>query len=146
MMYIRCTMLILLRFASRCRSRQLKPKGTTAFLSTLSSTSTIHHSSALESHHFEDRRYANSGSSIRHPVDAAYFPIFYNDVFEVDLPTGHRFPMGKYRKVREAVQTKVDSLAEEERGRIHCGKFLRNTGGPRISASYDAISSIIVPY
>ena len=35
-----------------------------------------------------------------------------------------RFPMGKYRKVREAFQTKVGSLTEEERRRVHCGKLI----------------------
>lgn len=27
--------------------------------------------------------------------------LFYNDVYEVELPAGHRFPMEKYRLVRE---------------------------------------------
>lgn len=54
------------------------------------------------------------------PVDAPYFPIYYNDVYEVDLPPRHRFPMGKYRKVREAFQTKVEKLSEKERAHVHC--------------------------
>jgi acetoin utilization deacetylase AcuC-like enzyme len=33
-----------------------------------------------------------------------YFPIYYNDVYRVDLPRGHRFPMEKYRHVRERIQ------------------------------------------
>lgn len=36
-----------------------------------------------------------------------YFPIYYNDVYEVPLPPNHRFPMDKYRKVRERVQASV---------------------------------------
>lgn len=28
-------------------------------------------------------------------------PLFYNDVYRVELPEGHRFPMEKYRLVRE---------------------------------------------
>lgn len=28
-------------------------------------------------------------------------PLFYNDVYKVDLPEGHRFPMEKYRLVRK---------------------------------------------
>lgn len=28
-------------------------------------------------------------------------PLFYNDVYQVQLPAGHRFPMEKYRLVRE---------------------------------------------
>ena len=27
------------------------------------------------------------------------FPIYYNDVYEVNLPPNHRFPMAKYRQV-----------------------------------------------
>ena len=30
--------------------------------------------------------------------------IFYNDVYEVQLPLNHRFPMNKYRIVREGLQ------------------------------------------
>ena len=49
-----------------------------------------------------------------------FFPIYYNNVYEVDLPRGHRFPMKKYRKVRMAVQEKVASLPDEERSRVNC--------------------------
>lgn len=28
-------------------------------------------------------------------------PLFYNDVYHVDMPPNHRFPMEKYRLVRE---------------------------------------------
>lgn len=35
------------------------------------------------------------------------FPIYYNDVYEVTLPPNHRFPMDKYRQVREMVQKRV---------------------------------------
>ena len=37
-----------------------------------------------------------------------YFPMYYNDVYEVILPQGHRFPMEKYRHVRELVQQSID--------------------------------------
>lgn len=57
------------------------------------------------------------------PVDAPTFAIYYNDVYEVDLPTGHRFPMQKYRIVREGVQAKVDSLREDEKARVSCGEI-----------------------
>ena len=40
-------------------------------------------------------------------LDAPSFTIYYNDVYEVDMPPGHRFPMKKYRLVREGVQAKV---------------------------------------
>mmetsp|Transcript_42861 Transcript_42861/g.91116 ORF Transcript_42861/g.91116 Transcript_42861/m.91116 type:complete len:468 (+) Transcript_42861:2-1405(+) len=52
--------------------------------------------------------------------ESPYFPVYYNDVYEVDLPPGHRFPMGKYRRVREALQAKVGNLSGEERRRVHC--------------------------
>lgn len=32
-------------------------------------------------------------------------PLFYNDVYRVELPGGHRFPMEKYRLVREVRRT-----------------------------------------
>mmetsp|Transcript_12732 Transcript_12732/g.15610 ORF Transcript_12732/g.15610 Transcript_12732/m.15610 type:complete len:441 (+) Transcript_12732:50-1372(+) len=40
-------------------------------------------------------------------INRPFFPIFYNDVYEVPLPPRHRFPMSKYRKVRERVQNKI---------------------------------------
>jgi acetoin utilization deacetylase AcuC-like enzyme len=33
-----------------------------------------------------------------------FFPLYYNDVYEFKLQPNHRFPMDKYRKVRELVQ------------------------------------------
>jgi len=38
-----------------------------------------------------------------------FFPIYYNDVYEVPLPPNHRFPMEKYRKVRERVQHAIQT-------------------------------------
>lgn len=32
---------------------------------------------------------------------SSILPLFYNDVYRVDLPERHRFPMEKYRLVRE---------------------------------------------
>ena len=49
-----------------------------------------------------------------------YFKIFYNDVYEVDMPKGHRFPMEKYRKVRKKVQHKIGSLTDEEKSKVDC--------------------------
>jgi len=40
------------------------------------------------------------------------FPIFYNDVYEVDLPPNHRFPMKKYRQVREIVQKQINTFTK----------------------------------
>jgi acetoin utilization deacetylase AcuC-like enzyme len=42
-----------------------------------------------------------------------YFPLYYNDVYEVILPQGHRFPMDKYRQVRMLVQ---ESIADDCNG------------------------------
>lgn len=47
------------------------------------------------------------------------FPIYYNDVYEVLLPPKHRFPMTKYRKVRERIQSKLSS---QNQNKVH-GSF-----------------------
>jgi len=60
-------------------------------------------------------------------LDRPYFPIYYNDVYEVDLPPGHRFPMGKYRKVREMVQKKVSEFSAQERELVQSGRIPRIT-------------------
>jgi parallel beta-helix repeat protein len=51
--------------------------------------------------------------------------LFYNDVYEVKLPPNHRFPMGKYRKVREKVQNKIAKLPQETRDSVDCGEWNR---------------------
>ena len=43
-----------------------------------------------------------------------YFPVYYNDVYEVILPPNHRFPMEKYGMVRKLFQQKLQSLLTEE--------------------------------
>ena len=43
-------------------------------------------------------------------------PAFYSDCFELPLPDGHRFPMAKYRLLRERVQRHAD----EQIGRASC--------------------------
>lgn len=67
----------------------------------------------------------NEGRSQCYPVDddVPHFPIYYNDVYEVDLPPDHRFPMWKYRKVRESVQANV--LTNVAQQNVHCGKLLQ---------------------
>ena len=42
-------------------------------------------------------RYSSSGASLPRVKVA----LFYNDIYEVILPTAHGFPMQKYRLVRE---------------------------------------------
>ncbi|CAM9160566.1 unnamed protein product, partial [Choristocarpus tenellus] len=36
-----------------------------------------------------------------HSTSPPSVPLFYNDVYKVELPGNHRFPMQKYRMVRE---------------------------------------------
>ena len=57
-------------------------------------------------------------------VDAPSLTIYYNDVYKVDMPPGHRFPMKKYALVREGVQAKVaaaqaslSGITDEQKGR-----------------------------
>ncbi len=52
--------------------------------------------------------------------------LFYNDVYEVKLPPKHRFPMWKYRKVRERVQDKLanSSLEGVEFGKLQGYAFV----------------------
>ena len=47
-----------------------------------------------------------------------FFPMFYNDVYEFNLPPHHRFPMQKYARVRDIVQTAIAALNDTET--IHC--------------------------
>lgn len=63
-------------------------------------------------------------NSIPVVVDAPSLTIYYNDVYDVDMPSGHRFPMKKYRLVREGVQAKVaaaeaslSGITDEQKGR-----------------------------
>lgn len=35
---------------------------------------------------------------------------FYNDVFSLSLPSGHRFPMGKYRRLREVLEARLPQM------------------------------------
>ena len=48
------------------------------------------------------------------------FRIFYNDVYEVNLPRGHRFPMNKYRQVRKLVQHAFHELPMDEQEKVDC--------------------------
>lgn len=48
------------------------------------------------------RAHADSARSTALPAGrSSDLPLFYNDVYRVELPAGHRFPMEKYRLVRE---------------------------------------------
>ena len=39
---------------------------------------------------------------------------FYNDIYEVILPESHRFPMQKYRLMREGLQSHFETMADEK--------------------------------
>ena len=68
---------------------------------------------------YHNRPVANNNDG-QSTTDLPYFKIFYNDVYEVDMPKGHRFPMQKYRKVREKIQHKIGSLTDEEKSKVAC--------------------------
>ncbi|CAB9520997.1 Acetoin utilization protein AcuC [Seminavis robusta] len=59
-------------------------------------------------------------TSIKHKSSIPAFRIFYNDVYEVHLPKGHRFPMDKYQRVRKQVQKVVKELPKEEQEKVDC--------------------------
>lgn len=72
----------------------------------------------------------------------ALVPLFYNDHYEVPLPPNHRFPMAKYRMVREQLQAEAAQgtlaarfepsplASEEDLITCHCpeyvSRYLRN--------------------
>lgn len=49
-----------------------------------------------------------------------FFPIYYNDVYEFPLPPNHRFPMDKYRRVRELVQQGISAPANDDKADVDC--------------------------
>ena len=61
-----------------------------------------------------------SSAPIIHCNDKPFFRIFYNDVYEVILPDGHRFPMEKYGKVRRRVQEMIGALPPKQQEKVQC--------------------------
>lgn len=130
-MNLQSAMLVLLR---SCEPRMpYRYRGHIDALSFISSTSSIKRLALSSRNNINNRRRFHvtyntsegSRSRSRHLLDAPYFPIYYNDVYEVDLPSGHRFPMWKYRQVREAVQAKVGGLmTDDTESSVHCGKHI----------------------
>ena len=49
------------------------------------------------------------------PPGVGIFKLFYNDIYQVALPPTHRFPMGKYRIVRERIQHHAQAAANVDR-------------------------------
>ena len=64
------------------------------------------------------RTNSSSSSSVLRSQQS-FFPIYYNDVYEVKLPPNHRFPMDKYRRVRELVQSSIAPVMSTN-GLVHC--------------------------
>ncbi len=60
----------------------------------------------------------NEGQSFSRP----FFRVYYNDVYEVQLPPRHRFPMKKYEQVRKQLQRWIAELPKEEQNCVHCGE------------------------
>lgn len=50
----------------------------------------------------------------------AFFRIYYNDVYEVQLPKRHRFPMKKYGQVRRKLQEMIENVDSNERKLVDC--------------------------
>src|SRR5258705_13484044 len=76
--------------------------------------------------------------------------LFYSDVFVLPLPSHHRFPMGKYARLRERLlgsgEFGVDDFAvppgvtDDEIQRAHCPQYLRRVAcGTLSSAEQKAI-------
>lgn len=60
----------------------------------------------------------NNETMVQDSPNGVSFPIYYNDVYEVPLPPKHRFPMSKYRKVRERIQSKVSSQDHQTQNKV----------------------------
>lgn len=127
-MILRSAMLVLFR---SCKPRMMPYPycGHIDALSFITPTLSIKRLALSSRHNFNNRRRfhftCSTSEGSRHLLDAPYFPIYYNDVYEVDLPSGHRFPMWKYRQVREAVQAKVGGLmTDDTESSVHCGKHI----------------------
>lgn len=71
-------------------------------------------------------RWLEEASAIPPPAydpSRSYFPIYYNDVYEVNLPPQHRFPMAKYAQVRKLVQAEILPSKTEYVDNVVCGEL-----------------------
>ena len=140
-------MMILLRTCNKPRTISPYHSNALSFISSratnnnvqeLSSSLNINCRRRFHSTHTEDE-------GCQRLVNVPFFPIYYNDVYEVNLPPGHRFPMWKYRKVRESVQAKVGGLTDDAKSRLYCGKLVKEwihlTAVDHVSYSYYLIWS-----
>ena len=87
-----------------------------AALKSFSLTADGHVTDSCESISVEHNPY-NISSAI--DLKRPFFPIYYNDVYEVPLPPHHRFPMKKYRQVRKRVQEQIANIPQSERTSIY---------------------------
>ena len=109
---------------TKCYHHHHQQQLSTAFSSSSSSSSS---SGGMEKagDGYEEKSTSQSTSPNDYDLNRPYFPIYYNDVYEVDLPPGHRFPMDKYRRVREMVQKKVSEFSAEEQNIVQSGRCVR---------------------
>jgi len=99
----------MLRTSSFCRSASfIRPCRRTIFSSSSSILSLQTSSSSIITEAIKDKSY-NSETKVNN-----YFPLYYNDVYEVPLPKNHRFPMPKYRQVRERLQHRIHQTFEQQ--------------------------------
>jgi acetoin utilization deacetylase AcuC-like enzyme len=71
--------------------------------------------------------------------------LFYSDVFVLPLPSHHRFPMGKYARLRERLLAGGDfglddfgvpaAVGDAEITRVHCANYLERVAGGALSAA-----------
>jgi len=71
--------------------------------------------------------------------------LFYSDVFVLPLPSHHRFPMGKYARLRERLLAGGDfglddfgvpaAVSDAEITRVHCANYLERVAGGALSAA-----------
>jgi len=79
-------------------------------------------------------RAASTMAVVPHPP----LPLFFNDTYEVVLPPKHRFPMRKYRMVREGLERELapQRYAEFERSPLVSLEDLATTHCPEYSRRY----------
>jgi len=113
-------------FLSNCHGkRQRLPSchyfaSSSSLSSSSSSTSNGAETSSLMEQAQNDKDEQQQQQLLENNNSKGSFRIYYNDVYEVNLPPNHRFPMSKYRKVREMLQSKIKNLTQEEQDCVHC--------------------------
>src|SRR4030095_14935434 len=80
--------------------------------------------------------------------------LFYSDVFVLPLPSHHRFPMGKYARLRDRLLAGGDfapgdfdvpaAVTDAEITRVHCAGYLRKVASGALSAAEQ--KAIVFPW